>query len=273
MNHPETILNLKHYRKINDYLKSLKYAENDIRLEYFQYMSSILDRFHKGFATMDLIKYIYDNKIIWDKILESESFSSIFVDYLDRPHWNAYFNDLSRRLIIDSWSIFELTITQLLDYLLPQNEKDSFINKEYNEIKSILDENNIDELKRKRIEKLLSKGQMFKNHITHVSIPRRYDKVFKYIRSDYSRDLGDDKKFLKCFGTYRNTMHMNQFFSGKDFQFAFDGLLFSFKNNEPVSTPREPWEARVVIELTEIVKEIFNCINSDFIESKIYYHT
>lgn len=266
MNNLATDIALSEYKKLNAYLKSLNYSDCDIRLEYFQLMSTIYDRFHKGFATMDFFKSIYVKNLINDLVIPNESFRFIFNDFYDTPHFNAYFSDTSRRFIIDSWSVFELITTQILDIRLNGEAKDSFLNKEYNELKSILD---IDS--NPKIYKLLKDGQFIKSHITHQSITRRYDKLFSLIKETYARDKDRDKKLLKFLGAYRNGLHHNFVFFGKDFDFSFENLSFRFIDGESIQTPNEPWEIRIINELIEIVKGIFVCLDETFIKSNIDY--
>lgn len=273
MNDPETENALKEYKKLRDYLKSLNFDDCDIRLEYFQLMSSIYDRFHKGFATLDFLKRIADEKLLDDIVMPNESFRFIFNDYWDKPHREAYFSDSTRRFIIDSWSVFELIVTQILDNLLDRDVKEIFLNKEYNEVKSILDLEIKSESQKKKIYKLLKEGNFTKSNLTHQSINRRYDKLFSIIKDKYNRDIESDKKLLRFLGVYRNGLHYNFVFYGNNFDYSFENLFFKFINGDTILTPNEPWAIRIINELIEIVKGIFACIDMTYIKSNINYDT
>lgn len=267
----ETKLNLDYYLKIKEYNRTLNYEENDIRLEYFQMMASIFDRYHKGFATLDLIKYLADNKVLHDDIQNQESLKYVFNDYYDISHMYGYYADLSRRFLIDSWSVFELTVTQLLDCMIvSDSEKETFKNKDCNDILKVL-KDEVSSGTEEKLKKLLKSAQVCKDNFTHISITRKTDKLFSLIKSCYSRDLNKDKEFLKFLGKYRNTLHLNFVYSGKDYHYLYENLVFSFQDGQTVRTPREPWEARVVSELVEIVKGINKCIEKQYMKSKISY--
>jgi len=271
MNIPETIMILSEYKKLKEYAKAKNYEDCDIRLEYFQLMLTIFNRFHKNFGVMDLFKKIAEDKLLGEIILPNESFRFVFEDFLDESNRNAYFNDSSRSFIIDSWSVFELVVTQLLEFLLKKVEKEEFINKEYIKIQLLLDEEIKNESKRKKILKLLREGQFVKSSITHQSVNRRYDKLFSIIKDKYKRPVYIDKEFLRFLGAYRNSLHFNFVYFGKSFDYSFENLSFRFIDGESIITPREPWEVRIINELIEITKEIFNGIEEKQIKSNVNY--
>jgi hypothetical protein len=263
----ETNNALIEYKNLLEFCKTLSYKKNDVRLEFFKFMRSVLGRFYIGFANMDFVKEINDKRLCADIIQNSENYKNLVSICFVDEKYQTYFHDLSRQFIIDSWSVFELTVTQLLDSLLDENSKNEFLNKEYNQIKSILVEN--DFVEKEKVFKLLKNGGLKKDHITHQPITRRYDKLFSIIKINYQREIIKDKEFLKFLGAFRNGLHYNFVYSGNNFEFKLRDLNFKFINNDLIRVPDKPWELEVVHELIEICKEIFKCIDNKFIESKL----
>ena len=97
--------------------------------------------------------------------------------------------------------------------------------------------------------------------------------MFSILKGKYCRNIDNDKKFLSFLGAYRNSLHYNFVYSGESFNYLFDNLFFKFVDGELIQIPKESWELRIINELIDITKEIFNCVNNDFIESKISYAT
>jgi hypothetical protein len=255
-----------------EYTLSLPYNEKDVRLEYFEFMLSIIDRFHTGHANMELLDEIVQKKLLKDLILNSEHYRLLLDNRLDEKGFHSYFQDLNRQFIIDSWSVFELTITKILDSVLDATSRDEFLNKEYNQVKKILDSEILSESNKKMIFRLLKEGRFLKNHITHQSINRRYEKLFDIFQFDRLK-IKEYKQFLEFLGKYRNSLHYNFIYSGQSFEYEFKDLKFSFIDQKPIQVPNKPWTIEIISGLIDICKNIFKCIDIEFIESKESYAT
>lgn len=106
-----------------------------------------------------------------------------------------------------------------------------------------------------------------KQHLTHVPIARKYNKLFRIIRDKYSRPLKQDEHFLSFLGDFRNSIHTNFIYYGSaDKKYQFDEIEFLFvqrqivRYNDP--TPFGPTLYLNIFErLVEISLEISLSIN------------
>jgi len=117
---------------------------------------------------------------------------------------------------MDSWSTFEHSITLVCKTVLNGQVVEELKLERFLEVKKIV--GSLPDMETK--ESALKKELGIK-HLSSVSINRKYEKLFNLIKGEYSRDVKNDKEFLKFYGAYRNVVHSNYTFYGKDFTYPF----------------------------------------------------
>lgn len=250
------------------FTEELSYEQNDIRVDFFRYINSILDRYFKGFCYIEVLNEIYEKRAINpDKLVTKEQFFHILENNVDNMKRIAYFSDLTRSLLIDSWSVFEMSITTILETILTHEELNKILRKDYDKINTILSKSGLGNKDITTIDKLLVDNQINKEHLTHLSVNRKFEKLFKIINIEYNnrRNIIRDKEFLKFFGKYRNGMHLNFIYFGKDYEFNFRNQTFVFTNAKPIKTPIKPIELDLIVELVNIFKAIISCLDNNLV--------
>lgn len=134
-----------------------------------------------------------------------------------------YFN---RNLLIDTWSTFELCVTIFSGALCSEKEYQKMLTHHYRDICKTLANTQINEIDAERLFELTKK-----NHLTHVPITRKTDFLFTKA-SNYYRDVNKDKDFLIFLGKWRNTMHTNFIYYGKNYEYRFGDAHFIFENGK-----------------------------------------
>lgn len=219
--------------EINNVVKftmNLTYSDYDIRKDHYLYSIDILKSYQRGVITFEISKLSIEENLSTkteDEVLKKYINEYGQISTVKKINF-SHRNQINRSLIIDIWSQFEFSITTICGSVLNDAEIDSLFKDRYEEIVKLIGQQNItadaqEKLKKKMIEK----------HLTHVSITRKSDKLFKYCK-DYKRDVNDDKRFLQFFGKFRNTMHSSYIYYGNDFEYVFDNIRTVFENGKPV---------------------------------------
>ncbi|MBN1970745.1 MAG: hypothetical protein JW870_15365 [Candidatus Delongbacteria bacterium] len=255
---------LTYLNKIRNKVKSMHYVEGDVRLEFYQYINSIIDSYFKGHSYLELLNDIHNKRLINPDELERKvHFFHLLDNNLIDEKRTAYYSDTTRRLILDSWTIFELTITTILLNLFPNEEIEKWLSEDYKVIMDLIADTALDDTAIKKISRLLKNNQVIKGHLTHYPVTRRIDKLFKKIRPKYptNRDLEDDILYLRFLSKYRNSIiHFNTLYFGKKYEeYIFKGEKFIFRNSKLIIEPKKPMEFELVMELIDIFKVIEDC--------------
>jgi hypothetical protein len=230
---------MRNLDRMKEELDSLKgfvaqspYKEGDIRREYFAYIYDVLLNYYKGCSFVVLTKSMSDGRVTF-KDGQDDIFPHIdgLVEILRAPElFDSYRNNLHRSITIDSWSIFEFSISILAEHFLSTDERETLFNAQYLEIKDIL-KNSIDQSKEEKLKKCLAHKFM-----AHVPVKRKTDKLYKKIGDKYvgSKDL--DKNFLEFMGKYRNCTHSNYIYYGnKDYKYTFRQVEIDFRSGFQIS--------------------------------------
>jgi hypothetical protein len=120
--------------------------------------------------------------------------------------------------------------------LFDEDTKEALLGDDLKKIEKVLDNYQLQAEDRKKIEKAFAK----KEHLTHLSVNRKYEKIYSIYRENYSGNWNEDKEFLEFYGKYRNSMHSNYIYHGKDKEYTFSGNTYYFVNGEAISHSREP---------------------------------
>ncbi len=212
-------------------IEGLPFHEDDIRNSFFGLLYDIGCNYYRGYMLFDLMNLISSGEISFseatygyknhiDKGIEVANIQLIY---------QSYYNSLNRNFLVSTWSNFELCVTTLTEAIATEEEKLHLLEFQFSET--------IRNLKKSEIhpEDLINlKDTLKKDHLTHVPIVRKTDLLFKKA-NNYSRNISEDKRFLIFLGKFRNTIHTNFIYYGKDYEYTFNNkVLFKFKNKELV---------------------------------------
>lgn len=244
--------------ELKNEIAELPYQKDDIRADYFK--TNYTNTYH---YYIDYILF-FKSELLKDSLISlQEDFKDFNVhlhrlseitisEYLKQGHFNV----INQRVFVMAWSLFELAISTFYTVVVNEEELQKQYHETYNDVLRCID---IKDGKEEKLKKLL-----IKKSIHQIPIVRKYNYLLK--SKQYSRNVEEDKEFLKFFGTLRNTMHSNFIFYGKDFDFKFLDSEFLFENGKEVRWS-DPYETGVVPStilyfkligyLNSIVKEIF----------------
>jgi hypothetical protein len=173
----------------------------------------------------------------------------------------SYSNNLNRGFFIWSFSNFEVCVTIFCNAVLSDEKIEHLLNHSLNEITAILKNIPIDE----KILLNLNKN-LRKSHLTHVPLIRKIDMLLKACGNQYFGDKNDDREFLVFLSRFRNTVHSNWVYFGKDYEyFLFNGAHFIFRNGMQTvwSNPYNDDGTRIFIDIFDCVKEIWRKLISN----------
>jgi len=246
---------LSEIHKLDDNVKQLKtvYDPNDIRVSFFEYIYTILAFYYQNLC---FVTNSEDFLKAHKEISKKPELSIRDLKQLDIPKFYEISNN--SKMLLDSWSMFELAVTLLSDRFVSINEKEDILNKNYNDIKKIfpqLDCNQDEKLKKK----------LQKKHFTLSSINDKYNKLFKLIELNYNkiRDLSTDKIFLENLGCLRNGIHSNYIYFGNSrLPFVFKDFSVTFENGKTIKFDYKDGVERddVILDLVLELCEIFTCL-------------
>jgi len=261
---------MQHLDYIKDQLELIKvrinkldFKEDDIRKDFHGLIWDVLDNYYRGFTYFALTKYIADGQVKFDKELENlEDHLKHLTGVMSDPELFASArNNLNRSIILDSWSVFEFCVSIITGYILKENVIIDLLAEDFQKVIKILKSTKVDTNSQAKLEKTL-----VKQHLAHVSINRKYNKLFSSVKSSYCRDINEDKQFLLFLGKYRNCMHSNYFYFGNYFEYEFGGVAFYFKNGEPIWNNKKygiDLHFNIILELMEVFSELMDKLDYD----------
>ena len=242
-------------------IKTLTFQEDDIRKDYFNLTYDVAYCYYRGFILLKFSDFINKGQIAFNKeIYNYKVHINRVAETVKHPILRAsHFNSLNRHMLIDAWSAFELCVTTFCNGICSKQELDKFLEFQYIEIIKGIKERKLNDAEDAEIRRLTIKG-----HLTHVPITRKTDFLFKKSKC-YGRDKEKDKEYLRFLGKFRNTLHTNFIYFGKDYEYKFGQAHFVFKDNKIVKwyDPFKPTPKLcfyLIGELKEIWKELVRTI-------------
>ncbi len=198
MNHLDFLLaEIKTFEK---YIETLPFKVNDVRRDYYNMTKNIMASYYRKYTFLLLSKSILEGHVHINKEIDIsiEHFHSLGIIWLNDVTVFDFRNNINRSFITDYLSIFETTVSTILDNILSDHEKRKLLGKRY-------------------------------KHISNIGVRQKWNKFYDFIDLKYQRDIEEDKQFLNFFAAYRNSMHSNMVFYGKDdFTYSFDGIKLFF---------------------------------------------
>lgn len=255
---------------LDSIISELKFSEDDIRRNYFQMIYNNVKEYKVSYTSF-IISYLINTETfkVPDLINRRFGYDLMSVKALSKSEkdMKSYFYSMNHRVFIMSWSVFELAISTLFNIICPEESKIKYCNKKFNELKSKIPEESWEFVKNK----------LKTPHPQFLPITIKYGYLMK-ISKGYPGIKEKDISFLEFFGKFRNTVHSNFIYYGKDYCYNFGQAHFKFENEKIVewTNPFEKSPYFLSVELyihligrlNEIALNIFKSIDYDQI---IYY--
>ena len=218
----------------------------DVRFSFYELFQNLYNFYYRIYLNQDSRSFKEASDKIYKNIQGQD-------DKSDKLNMIANANS---NLIISTWSIFELCISQICKALLDKDSISKLLKSNYNRIMKVL----------KDSVELGIKDKLLKNHqtkfIEHVSINLKMDKIFSLMKyENYKRD----KEFLLFYGKLRNSIHSNYVYYGNPYKYNFKDHEFIFTPNRPIKQKPINWEQDLTIfYLTVELKEVYSRIINNF---------
>lgn len=222
---------LKWSEDLKNEINDLPFKEDDVRKDFLGLLYDIGYTYYRAYMLFDIMYFMSEGRITFDEsVYHYKTHFERGMEIAQTPGFaKSYYNSLNRNFLVSTWSNFELCVTTLCDAISTEEEKSKLLEYEFNELKKVFKKTEIVEDEFESFKEKLVKG-----HLTHVPITRKTDFLFKKAEN-YPGNLNEDKAFLIFFGKFRNTIHTNFIYHGKDYEYNFLGKAkFVFKNNEIV---------------------------------------
>lgn len=209
-------------------VKQFAFVENDVRLDFFGLINDIAYCYYRNYLLFEISTLMSQKKISVDFVKNNKHIKA--VEFLTRGKETSlsHFNSMNRQLLVDSWSTFEMCLNIFATSVLNQEEINKLLNTNYSNAVKAIGKNILSE---EQLEKL--KVSLTQENLTHISITRKIDSIFKIVKG-YSRNIQDDKKFLLFYLKFRNSMHSNYIYYGKSFEYEFGHAKFIFINEKQI---------------------------------------
>jgi hypothetical protein len=250
---------LKWTENLKEEIKQSKFADQDIRKEFLALIYDTCYSYYRASTIFDLADFIATNKVLFEKELSyyEEHFRRIADTKNKELLQRAHLHYLNRSLLIDSWSMFELCVTTLCDGILSTEKKEKLLYHQYKAVIKEIKSTSLDSAVDIRLQRLLKK-----EHLTHVPIVRKTDALFSS-STDYPRNKETDKAFLAFFGKFRNTIHTNFIYYGKDYEYYFNDIHFKFEDNKIVKWNDQSF--KIFFLLVSELKDIWKALASSIV--------
>lgn len=224
--------------KLKISIEELPFGRDDIRIDFLGMLYDAAYNYYRGYIGYKMSGLIKNGDILFkeEKTAKLDRHIRRFLETSISPILSkSQCNYLNRHFLTDVWSTFELCVTILVEALIDKDDLDKMLLHHYKDIRKCFKNSVIDEVD---MEALIASTK--KSHLTHVPVTRKTDFLFR--KSSYFRNTIRDKEFLIFLGKWRNTMHSNYIYFGKDYKYEFGNAVFLFKNGEMVKwiDPFEP---------------------------------
>ncbi|WP_299782707.1 hypothetical protein [uncultured Formosa sp.] len=254
---------MKNIDKLKNLVNSIKaliyklpYNDNDVRKAYFENLYTIINDFYLGKIYFEISTQIKNGKVNFDEdIIDLKPHILSVYEIADHPLLsNGYHNELNRKLFIDSFTNFEITVDLCFDNL----KTDIAVKQIVSDLNSRLI---------RLIKQCKNEEQIIDQLIKTSFIPLiRKFKYLSKIKSDcYGINYSQDIKFIEFCTKLRNcVLHSAGYYKGRDYEYEFDGVNFIFKNEEFLEMKGENDYVFLKLNerLTNIINQVFVCFNN-----------
>lgn len=226
----------------------LTYGENDIRPGFLDGHLVLLRAYYCAYFHVDSDDII----LRYHELYRRNNFTRAEIPVQLQTNRNA----LNSFFIVQSWANFELLITLMSEQVFDEDRKLELFSKEYDRVLSVLKENAPTDEEKHQLKFLI------KSHMAHVPMSVKCGALLKHI-SNYptGRSKPADLEFLNFYGRVRNCVHSNYIYFGNgESEFDFQGDLFRFVPNHPISQQRADSFLKMSIELRHLAQALIESI-------------
>ncbi|MFD1873887.1 hypothetical protein [Hymenobacter bucti] len=232
-------------------------STDDIRRSFLELILHTFNLYYIQWDTIQSARIIQPKPIPVTK--EERYILNVFVNsVVEKQYYQMRSNSNYRNLFLESWSTFEFCLTYLCEELLDEVTKKELLEYDLKEINKTLLKYNLSDADNQKIEKIF-----YRNHLTHVPVTRKYNKLYSLYKKFYTGNWTEDSAFLEFYGKYRNCMHTNYIYHGKDKEYTFFGITYFFIDSEVVSQNKEATSSNkldLAIQLKNICRRLFDAI-------------
>lgn len=243
--------------KLVDEIHSHPLGTDDIRRSYLELTLGVFNLYYIQWDTVTSARIIQQKPVEVTK--EEKYILTVFINSVfEKEYYWMRRNSNYRNLLIESWSMFEFCLTYLCEELFNEEIKNQLLEYDLKEINKILSKYDLSALDKQKVEKIF-----YRDHLTHVPVTRKYNKLYSLFKKFYKGNWIEDSTFLDFYGKYRNCMHANYIYHGKDKEYTVLGTTYSFINGEPVAHSKEASASSMLdlaIELKSICRRLFDAI-------------
>jgi hypothetical protein len=252
--------------KVKEEIHSLKYEKLDVRHSFYCLFYTITYNYYLGQVSYTLSKLMANERVTFHE--KDIDFSNHFhritqiakIELMEM----GFFAALNRNVILNSWTAFELAISDIFNTICVDNEKDKIIiDLNHKIIKAIGD---LAQENQEVVIKSLTKS-------TFIPLIRKFRNLVD--KKKYKRNYKQDLEFLTFVNAYRNCMlHSNGIYNGKNFEYEYNEVKYEFIDQEMFSEtnhyPYVYWD--MAFEIKNIFSTLITCVNhKELIEYKSKY--
>ncbi|MCT3763275.1 hypothetical protein ACNFU2_01165 [Chryseobacterium sp. PTM-20240506] len=249
--------------KIKKTIYDLKLKDNDVRKAYFENLYAIVYDYYKGKVFFEISKQIGKGNVRFAKeIYVLNSHIKRVYEIADHQLLSqAYQNDINRKLLLESFTNFEVTLNLCFEKVISLSEKNKILDDLNKKILRICKY-----LEAEKYNELLS--ELRKS--SFIPLSRKFRFVANRIKNSYSGNYKEDVIFIEFCSKLRNIFsHSNGLYLGKDFEHSFQNVKFSFVNNQFLVMDGN--NSAIILQInekfTDIMYRLLNCFNDiDYIE-------
>ena len=214
--------------KLKSEIDNLPFVEDDIRMDFFGLINDTAYCYYRSYLLYEISELTNNGKLDFGELNDNNHIKAIKALTKNSRSNESHFNSLNRNLILDSWSTFEICVNTFCEGISTETEINKLLGHKFSDVKKILPKGKISDSEFEKI-----KSKLKTKHLSHVPIVRKTDLLFKKVKG-YSRNIEDDKEFLRFYGRLRNTMHSNFIYFGNSYEYTFGSAKFKFENGELV---------------------------------------
>ena len=211
-------------------LKDFPFGDDDTRRVFVELIYDSAYCYYRGIAFMEMMRLSHKNLFQYNiELRYFEPHVNRLVETTRLPILEkSQFNHLNRSLLLDAWSSFEFCVTTFTECIATEDERDKLLQYQF---RSIIKEISADSVETKKMERL--KNKLTAHSLVHVPIVRKTEFLFMKC-SDYGDGIADDREFLQFVGKFRNAVHSNFIYHGKDYNYWLNNVHFVFKDRVPI---------------------------------------
>lgn len=239
-------------------INELNWNENDVRHSFYALFYSSVYQFYLGKSVFHLTYLISKQKVFFNEdVLYYEKHVKRLHEIPISPILaRGYDGNLSRQIILGTWTTFELSVSLIFDYIVNEHEFNSLI-KSMN-AKLIKAMSSLEEENKELIMKILKKSSF-------VPLLRKFNFIVKQNKEAYGGNLNSDREFIEFLNRLRNCMvHSNGYYTGDNFTYNVFETVFEFRHKEIYLETGN--NENVYFDISARIKEIFKnlslCVSS-----------